>query len=92
MSNRTYNEDELNRLVENSSKISQNLEAISNDTTSYIIWSAGAEITLASGLRPTMCMRVRAVAGTVLICRGSAMICLGSTSGSCAQTSSVYSL
>lgn len=35
MSNRTYNEDELNRLVENSSKISQNLEAISNDTTSY---------------------------------------------------------
>ena len=35
MSNRTYNEDELNGLVENSSKISQNLEAISNDTTSY---------------------------------------------------------
>ena len=35
MSNRTYNDDELNRLVENSSKISQNLEAISNDTTSY---------------------------------------------------------
>lgn len=35
MSNRTYNEDELNDLVENSSKISQNLEAISNDTTSY---------------------------------------------------------
>ena len=35
MSNRTYNEDELNGLVENSSKISQNLEAISKDTTKY---------------------------------------------------------
>lgn len=35
MSNRTYNEDELNGLVENSSKISQNLEAISKDTTEY---------------------------------------------------------
>lgn len=35
MSNRTYNEDELNSLVENSSKISQNLEAISKDTTKY---------------------------------------------------------
>lgn len=35
MSNRTYNEDELNDLAEKSSKISQNLEAISKDTTSY---------------------------------------------------------
>lgn len=35
MSNRTYNEDELNGLVENSSKISQNLEAISKYTTEY---------------------------------------------------------
>ena len=35
MSNRTYNEDELNGLVENASKISQNLEAISKDTTKY---------------------------------------------------------
>ena len=35
MSNRTYNEDELNGLVENSSKISQNLEAISKETTKY---------------------------------------------------------
>lgn len=35
MSNRTFNEDELNGLVENSSKISQNLEAISKDTTKY---------------------------------------------------------
>ena len=35
MINRTYNEDELNGLVENSSKISQNLEAISKDTTEY---------------------------------------------------------
>ena len=35
MSNRTYNEDDLNGLVENSSKISQNLEAISKDTTKY---------------------------------------------------------
>ena len=35
MSNITYNEDELNGLVENSSKISQNLEAISKDTTKY---------------------------------------------------------
>ena len=35
MSNRTYNEDELNGLVENSSKISQNLEAISKDTKEY---------------------------------------------------------
>lgn len=35
MSKSIYNDDELNDLAENSSKISQNLEAISKDTTSY---------------------------------------------------------
>lgn len=35
MSKSIYNDDELNDLAEKSSKISQNLEAISKDTTSY---------------------------------------------------------